>query len=103
MNSIQDLTDRLAAALRNDPAGTQSLKIDLGEAGVIRAEGYDVTNTDEPADCTLTISKADLDAVLAGELDMVAAANDGRLGIEGDVSAAIAMQQVLISAWLPAR
>lgn|GEM_PF-6153388 len=99
MYTVEELTEKLQLALSHNPVG-RSLLIDLGEAGAIRAEGLVVTNERREAECTLKISKANLDAVLRGDVDMVEAANDGRIEVIDDPSAAIAMQPVLFAAWL---
>ena len=101
MYTIEELTEKLQQALALNPVG-RSLLIDMGEHGVIRAEGLVVTNERLQAECTLKVSKPNLDAVLRGEIDMVEAANDGRIEVLDDPSAAIAMQPVLFAAWLDA-
>ncbi|AKH41234.1 putative sterol carrier protein [Altererythrobacter atlanticus] len=99
MYTIDELTEKLQLALAHNPVG-RSLLIDMGDEGVIRAEGLVVTNERQEAECTLKVSKANLDAILRGDLDMVEAANDGRIEVIDDPSAAIAMQPVLFAAWL---
>ncbi|MEH3038410.1 MAG: SCP2 sterol-binding domain-containing protein [Sphingomonas adhaesiva] len=99
MATVEELTSKLRDALSRQPVAS-SLKVDLGEAGVIRAEGFEVTNEDRDAACTLVLAKADLDAVLAGHLDPVVLMNDGRMQLQGDPAAAMAMQPVLFAAWL---
>lgn len=97
--TIDELTQKLQAALTANPVG-RSLLIDMGDGGVIRAEGLEVVNERREADCTLKVSKDNLDKILRGEIDMVEAANDGRIEVIGDPSAAIAMQPVLFAGWI---
>lgn len=99
MYTVNELTHKLQIALAKNPVG-RSLMVDLGEDGVIRAEGLEVSNERSDAECTLRVSKAILDGVLRGDIDMVEAANDGRIEVIGDPSAAIAMQPILFEAWL---
>ncbi len=99
MASVEELTERLRAALQREPLAL-SIKIDFGTDGVIRAEGYTVTNDDDDAACTLAISKADMDAVLAGQLDPVTAARSGKLQVIGDPAAAVGAQAALVAAWM---
>lgn len=92
MLTIQELTRRLAEAAAVEPLTGKSLKIDLGEDGLVRIVDSDVDNQDLPADCTVHVAAADLQSIAEGELDPTAAFMSGKLRIDGDISAAMAIQ-----------
>ena len=97
---LQQLTDSLRQAVLRNPTGDSSLKIDLKGDGFIHVSGTDVTNEDLPSDCTLIISKPDLDSMLDGSLDSQTALMEGRLELLGDVGVAAKMQSALMTAWV---
>ena len=97
--TLDELTERLRDAVQRSPAAFGSLKIALTGVGCIRVESSTVSNDDLPADCTLILSKPDLEAMLDGSLDAQTALMDGRLELMGDVSVAAAMQSTLMAAW----
>lgn len=103
MATIEELTARLDEALKRQPVSGHSLKVDFKGEGTIFASDSAASNSDAPADCTLRIAKADFDAMLAGQIDPSTAARDGTLEVIGNPGAALAMQQVLVAAWLTPR
>ena len=66
-----------------------------GADGAIVIDGTTISTTDAPADCTITLSLDDLESMLAGELSPTAAFMQGKLKIEGDMSIAMALSQVI--------
>ncbi len=95
MATVSQITDRLRAALQGEPGLGKTLKIDFKGEGVIHVDGAQVTNDDAPADCTVLISREDLEAMAKGELDPMAAMMRGRLKIQGDMSVAMKLQSML--------
>ena len=69
MATLQEITDRMKAAVGEDSGLGKSLKFDLKDAGVIHIDGGSVSNEDKPADLTMTLSMDDLLAIGAGALD----------------------------------
>jgi len=100
--TVQELTERLREVVQRRPAGAGSLKLNLKGAGFIHVSGSTVSNDDLPADCTLVIGKANLDALLDGSLDSQSALMDGKLELLGDVGVAAVMQSALVAAWVQA-
>jgi putative sterol carrier protein len=92
MLTIEDLTRCLADAATAEPLTGKSLKIDLGEEGLIRISGSDVDNEDLPADCTIHVTAADLQSIAEGDLDPTAAFMSGKLRVDGDLGVAMAIQ-----------
>lgn len=73
----------------------RSVKFDLGENGIILVEGGSVSATDGEADCTISISQADLEEMIAGELDPMTAFMSGKISVDGDMSVAMALSQAI--------
>jgi putative sterol carrier protein len=91
MATIQEITDRIKAAVGDDSGLGKSLKFDLKDAGVIHIDGGSVTNEDKPADLTMTLSLDDLLAIGAGSLDPTMAVMTGKLKLS-DMGTAMALQ-----------
>ena len=90
--------DAIAEQMRARVAGSgfdRSVKFDLGSEGVIVVDGQNVSTTDAPADCTIKMSKDDFEAMAAGELNPTAAFMQGKLKVEGDMSVAMQLSQLL--------
>ena len=95
MASVADITDRLRLALTDQPGLSKSLKLDFKGEGFIRVDGRTVTNDDAPSDCTVTVTREDLEAMAKGELDPMTAMMRGRLKIQGDMGVAMQLQSML--------
>lgn len=72
-----------------------SVKFDLGDDGVIVIDGQKVSTEDAPADCTITISSDDFEALTSGELNPTMAYMQGKLKVAGDMSIAMQLSQIL--------
>ncbi|MDN2567266.1 SCP2 sterol-binding domain-containing protein [Aquibium sp. A9E412] len=91
MNEIADkMRERVA-----DSGFDRSVKFDCGEDGVIVMDGTTVTTEDAPADCTIALSKDDLEAMMAGDLNPTSAFMQGKLKVDGDMSVAMQLSQVI--------
>jgi putative sterol carrier protein len=92
--SVQDVADKIAGQVAS--AGfDRSVKFDTGADGVVRIDGGAVSTTDGPADCTIKISLDDLESLLAGELNPTMAFMSGKIKVEGDMSVAMALSQLI--------
>lgn len=91
MASLQDVTDKIRAAVGADSGLGKSLKFDLKDDGVIHIDGGSVTNDDKPADLTMTMSLSDLLDVGAGRLDATGAVMSGRIKLS-DMMLAMSLQ-----------
>jgi putative sterol carrier protein len=73
----------------------RSVKFDTGTDGVIVIDGATISTVDAPADCTIKLSLEDLEALIAGDLNPTMAFMTGKIKVEGDMSIAMALTQVI--------
>jgi len=87
-----------ADALRAKMAGTEiggTVKFDIEGEGTIRVSDGGVTTEDGPADCTISASMDTFQELFDGELDPTAAFMTGKIKIDGDMSIAMKLGQML--------
>jgi len=94
MATLEQITERMKEAVGDDSGLGKSLKFNLKNDGVIFIDGGSVTNEDKPADLTMTISLADLEAMGEGKLDAMTAVMTGKLQLS-DMGLAMALQSKL--------
>lgn len=73
----------------------RSVKFDTGGDGVIVIDGATVSTVDAPADCTIKLSLENLEALISGDLNPTMAFMTGKLKVEGDMTVAMALSQVI--------
>jgi len=73
------------------------VKIDFGGEGAVMLDGVAnaVTEDDGAADTTIKVAWEDWEKMSSGELDGMTAFMQGKLKVEGDMSAAMQLQGVL--------
>ena len=98
MATLEDITTRLKKAVAEQPVAGKTVTLDLKGEGYVHINGTEVTNDNAPADCTVIVSKDDLEAMTKGELDPTTAFMTGKLKINGDMSVAMALQPILARA-----
>ncbi|MER8404034.1 MULTISPECIES: SCP2 sterol-binding domain-containing protein [unclassified Mesorhizobium] len=92
--SVQEIADNIRSRVAS--AGfDRSVKFDTGSDGVIVIDGADVSTTDAPADCTIKLSLDDLDSLISGDLNPTMAFMSGKIKVEGDMSVAMALSQLI--------
>jgi putative sterol carrier protein len=92
--SVQEIAEKMKSRVAS--AGFEhSVKFDTGSDGVIVIDGATVSNTDAPTDCTVKLSLDDLDSLIAGDLNPTMAFMSGKIKVEGDMSVAMALSQLL--------
>ncbi len=94
MATLEEITDRMKAAVGTDSGLGKSLKFNLKGDGFIFIDGGSVTNEDSPADLTMTITLADLVAMGEGKLDAMTAVMTGKLQLS-DMGVAMGLQSKL--------
>jgi putative sterol carrier protein len=92
--SMDAIAEKMRAKVEGSGFG-RSVKFDCGADGVVVIDRASVSTSDAPADCTITLAKGDLESMIAGELDPTSAFMQGKLRIDGDMSVAMALSQVL--------
>ncbi len=98
MATLEEITTRLKKAVAEQPVAGKTVTIDLKGDGFVHISGSEVTNDNAPADCTVIVSKDDLEAMTRGDLDPTTAFMTGKLKINGDMSVAMALQPILARA-----
>ena len=96
MASLDDITAKFRQAVGEDSGLGRSVKFVLKGDGVVRIDGAAVTNEDLPADLTLTLSRADLEAMGENRLNPMTAVMTGRLKVS-DMAMAMQLQSKLQS------
>jgi putative sterol carrier protein len=92
--AIQDIAEKLKSQVAS--AGfDRSMKFDTGADGVLLIDGATISTADGPADCTIKLSLDDLESLIAGDLNPTMAFMTGKLKIEGDMSVAMALSQLI--------
>lgn len=90
--------DDAASRIREKLAGSgfdRSVKLDLKGLGVILIDGPSVTAGDGEAECTISMSADDFGDLVAGDLSPTSAFMTGKMKIDGDLSAAMALSQLI--------
>ena len=91
---IQDVAEKIRAQVESG-GFEHSVKFDTGADGVIGIDGATISTTDGPADCTITLSLDDLESLISGDLNPTMAFMSGKLKIDGDMSVAMALSQLI--------
>lgn len=92
--SVQDIADKIRARVESG-GFDRSVKFDTGSDGVILIDGATLSTTDGPADCTIKLSLDDLESLIAGDLNPTMAFMSGKIKIEGDMTVAMALSQLI--------
>lgn len=75
------------------------LKFDFGDDGKIFVDASSVpnsvTNDDTEAECTISVTLEDFEAMLSGELEPTTAFMSGKLAVDGDMGLAMKLQTLL--------
>ncbi|MBL8578231.1 MAG: SCP2 sterol-binding domain-containing protein [Mesorhizobium sp.] len=91
---VQQIADQIKSKVES--AGfDRSVKFDTGADGVIVIDGATISTTDQDTDCTIRLSLSDLEDLIAGDLSPTAAFMTGKIKIEGDMSVAMALSQLI--------
>jgi putative sterol carrier protein len=94
MASLDDITAKFREAVGEESGLGRSVKFVLKGDGVVRIDGAEVDNEDAPSDLTLTLARADLEAMGEGRLNPMTAVLTGRLKVS-DMTTAMQMQSKL--------
>jgi putative sterol carrier protein len=96
---IQQCTEALRAKVGDNSGLGAVLKFDCGADGVVVIDGKSVPNTvsndEREADCTVSITRENLEALLTGGLDPITGFMTGKFTVSGDMSVAMKLQRVV--------
>lgn len=91
---VQAIVDQIKPKVES--AGFErSVKFDTGQDGVIVIDGATISTADQDTDCTIKLSLSDLEDMISGELNPTTAFMTGKIKIEGDMSVAMALSQLI--------
>jgi putative sterol carrier protein len=97
--SLDEATAAVREKIGDDCGIASRMKIDLGEDGVIFIDGTAtpnvISNDDEPADVTITVSLSDYLDILSGAQNAQMAFMAGKLKLEGDMGIAMRFAQLM--------
>lgn len=96
---IQQCTEALRAKVGDNSGLGAVLKFDCGADGVVLIDGKSVPNTvsneNRDADCTVSITRENLEALITGGLDPITGFMTGKFTVAGDMSVAMKLQRVV--------
>ncbi|WP_150526304.1 SCP2 sterol-binding domain-containing protein [Roseibium sediminis] len=92
--SLEQLTETIRGKVSGGGID-ESVKFDLGDVGQIFIQGASVSNENNDADCTITMSADDLGDMLNGDLNPTAAFMGGKLKVDGDMSVAMKLGSIV--------
>ena len=97
--NLDAITEQLRTRVGDDSGLGARVKFDFGGDGVVfidaTANPNTVSNEDIEADCTIAISVADFESLMAGDLDPTTAFMMGKLKVDGDMGIAMKLSSVL--------
>jgi putative sterol carrier protein len=92
--TLQNLTSRIADLAAQKGGMGNSILFETDQ-GVIHIDANGaVSNTNQPADCTIKIDADDLDRLMNGDLNPMTAFMFGKLKISGDMGVAMKLQSL---------
>lgn len=97
---MEELTKTITKKVGEDCGLGSSIKFDCGDDGVVVIDATEVPNTvsndaDFDAACTIGVALDDLKSMMAGDLDPMAAFSLGKLKLDGDMSVAMKLGNLL--------
>ena len=97
---IQQIIDQMAPAIGDNSGLGGTLKFDFGGDGSVLVDGKSTPNSvsdgeGKTADCTLSVSLADFEKMVKGELDGTSAFMQGKLRVAGDMGLAMKLSPIL--------
>jgi len=91
---VQEIADKMKSRVESS-GFDRSVKFDTGDDGVIVIDGQTISTADSETDCTIRLALDDLEDLVSGELNPTMAFMSGKIKVEGDMSVAMALSQLL--------
>lgn len=91
---VQEIAEKIRPQVESG-GFDRSVKFDTGADGVIVIDGATISTTDAPTDCTIKLSLDDLESLVAGDLNPTMAFMTGKIKVEGDMTVAMALSQLI--------
>ena len=95
MADLSEVTEQIRQRVSAAAPLGKSYKLDFGGDGKILIDGGSVSNDDGAADCTIHMSFDDFLSLAKGQLDPMGAYMSGKMKIDGDMSVAMALSQLI--------
>jgi putative sterol carrier protein len=93
------ITQAMRDKMGEDSGLNAILKFDCGDDGVVVLDGRSspnrVLNDNIDADCTIKISRANLVALMTGQMDPTMGFMTGKFKVSGDMTVALKLQNVI--------
>ena len=97
--NLEACTQAICTKVGADSGLDATLKFDCGDDGVVYIDGKStpnsVSNSNADADCTVAITRENLAALLAGDLEPTTGFMAGKLKVSGDMGVAMRLQRVI--------
>ncbi len=98
--NLQEVADAITKRVSGKPALGGTLKFDLGGDGCLFIDGSGkdnavTVNKNDPANCTIAMSASDFDDLIHGRLQPTAAFMQGKMKVDGDMSLAMKLGQLV--------
>jgi putative sterol carrier protein len=97
---VQQIIDQMSGAIGANSGLGGTLKFDFGDAGSVLVDGKSSPNSvsdgaGKTADTTISVTLADFEKMVKGELDGTSAFMQGKLRVAGDMGLAMKLGPVL--------
>lgn len=97
--SIEKIADAIRAKVGDNSGLGAKVKFDCGDDGVVFIDGASSPNTvtteNGEADCTIKLDLETFEGMVAGDVNPTAAFMQGKLSVEGDMSIAMKLSDIV--------